>query len=304
MDTLRTPEASFDDLEGYPFAPHYAEVDSGDGDRLRIHYIDEGAGPVVLLMHGQPSWSYLYRKVMPILVEAGFRVIAPDLVGFGRSDKPAAQSDYTYARHVSWMTQWLEGLGLNGVTMFCQDWGGLIGLRLVAAMPERFAAVVAANTGLPTGDQEMPEAFHAWAKWCATTPELNVGFVVQAATTTELSEAVVAGYNAPYPDETFQAGARVFPSLVPARSDDPEAQAQREAWKALMSFDKPFLTAFSDTDPITGGGDKVFVKLVPGAAGMPHRTIENGGHFLQEDQPAAVAQAVVDVYAAVGERNA
>ena len=304
METLRTPEAFFDDLEGYPFAPHYAEVDSGDGDRLRIHYIDEGVGPVVLLMHGQPSWSYLYRKVIPILVEAGFRVIAPDLVGFGRSDKPAAQSDYTYARHVSWITQWLEGLALEDITMFCQDWGGLIGLRLVAAMPERFAAVVVANTGLPTGDQEMPEAFRAWAKWCATTPELKAGSVVQMATTTELSEAVVAGYNAPYPDETMQAGVRVFPSLVPATPDDPEARAQREAWKALMSFDKPFLTAFSDTDPITGGGDKVFVKLVPGAAGMAHRTIENGGHFLQEDQPAAVAQAVIDVHAAVGGRDA
>lgn len=301
---MRTPEPFFDDLEGYPFAPHYAEVDSGDGDRLRIHYIDEGAGPVVLLMHGQPSWSYLYRNVIPILVEAGFRVIAPDLVGFGRSDKPAAQSDYTYARHVSWMTQWLEGLALEEITMFCQDWGGLIGLRLVAAIPGRFAAVVVANTGLPTGDQEMPEAFHAWAKWCSTTPALNAGFVVQAATTTELSEAVVAGYNAPYPDEVMQAGARVFPSLVPARSDDPEAEAQREAWKALMSFHKPFLTAFSDTDPITGGGDKVFVKLVPGAASMPHRTIENGGHFLQEDQPEAVAQAVIDVHGIKGEQHA
>ncbi len=304
MDILRTPDASFDSLEGYPFTPHYAEVDSGEGDRLRIHYIDEGSGPIALLMHGQPSWSYLYRNVVPILVAAGFRVVAPDLVGFGRSDKPANQADYSYARHVSWMTQWLQELALSDITMFCQDWGGLIGLRLVADMPDRFLSVVAANTGLPTGDQQMPEAFHAWAKWCATTPELNAGFVVQGATTTDLSEGVIAGYNAPYPETSLQAGARVFPSLVPARPDDPEAQAQRDAWKGLMSFDKPFLTAFSDTDPITGGGDRILVKLVPGAEGMSHRTIENGGHFLQEDQPAAVAQAVVDVYAAVGERDA
>jgi haloalkane dehalogenase len=296
MDILRTPDSAFDSLEDYDFEPRYFEVNTAVGTPIRVHYVDEGEGPLVLLMHGQPSWVYLYRKVIRILVGAGYRVVAPDLVGFGRSDKPAAQEDYTYARHVSWITEWFMGVGLENVTLFCQDWGGLVGLRLVAAMPERFRAVVAANTGLPTGDQQMPKAFDAWKKWCATTPVLDVGLVLQGATVSDLTDEVVAGYNAPFPDDSFQSGARAFPSLVPADPADPEADAQRFAWTQLMAFDKPFLTAFSDSDPITGGGDRVFQKLVPGAEDMPHRTIESGGHFLQEDQPHAVAEAILAAF--------
>lgn len=297
MKTLRTPDDRFADLPGYPFAPHYLEVPDTEGGRLRIHYIDEGSPDAepVLLMHGEPSWSYLYRKMIPPIVGAGLRAVAPDLVGFGRSDKPAARGDYTYERHVAWMQSFLDEVGVAGINLVCQDWGGLIGLRLVAANPERFSRVVAANTGLPTGDRAMGEAFLAWRQFSLNADEFNVGQIVQGGCKTALPEEVVAAYDAPFPDDSFKEGARVFPSLVPVAPDDPSAEPNRQAWEVLQRFDRPFLTAFSDGDPITRGGDSVFHKLIPGAKGQPHTTIEGAGHFLQEDRGEELARVVVDL---------
>ena len=294
MKVVRTPEEGFQDLPGYPFVPNYVEVPDDEGGGLRIHYLDEGpreADPV-LMMHGEPSWSYLYRKMIPIVVTAGYRVIAPDLVGFGRSDKPADRNNYTYKRHVNWIQALIDRLELHNITLVCQDWGGLIGLRLVANAPERFGRVVAANTGLPTGDQKMPEAFLQWRKFSQETPEFPVGAIVNGGCVKPLPAEVIAAYDAPFPDETYKEGARIFPSLVPAAPDDPSAPDNRKAWEVLSSFDKPFLTAFSDGDPITRGGDHVFQKLIPGAKGQPHTIIKGGGHFLQEDCGEEFAKVV------------
>ena len=296
MKALRTPDQYFSNLTDYPFDPNYMEVSDADGGMLRMHYIDVGpreADPVVL-MHGEPSWSYLYRKMIPIIIEAGYRAIAPDLVGFGRSDKPADRTDYTYQRHVDWAQAWLGRLDLNRITLICQDWGGLIGLRLVASNPDRFARVVAANTGLPTGDRQATEAFLNWRKFSQETTEFDIGFILQGATQTELTDDIVAAYRAPFPDESYKEGARIFPSLVPISPDDPAAPANRKAWKVFSNFEKPFLTAFSDHDPVTAGGDKVLQKLIPGAQGQPHTTINGGGHFLQEDCGEEFARVVVD----------
>ncbi len=289
MEIRRTPDDRFAALPGYDFVPHYVEVDG-----LRLHFIDEGPrdGAIVLCLHGEPSWSYLYRTMVPGLVAAGLRVIAPDLIGFGRSDKPAAREDYTYQRHVDWMTGFLEALDLRGVTLFCQDWGGLIGLRLVAEHDARFARVVAANTFLPTGDQKPPDAFFAWQKFSQTVPEFPVGAIIAGACARPVSPEVRAAYDAPFPDETYKAGARIFPMLVPARPDDPASAANRAAWDALRRFERPFLTAFGDSDPITRGADKVLQKQIPGAAGQPHVTIEKAGHFLQEDAGPELAAIV------------
>lgn len=299
MKSLRTPDERFDHLPGYPFAPHYLNVPDGEDGRLRIHYVDEGpkeAEPV-LLMHGEPSWSYLYRKMIPISVQAGYRAVAPDLVGFGRSDKPADRNDYTYQRHVDWMQDWLERMDLKGITLFGQDWGGLIGLRLVTNHPDRFARVVVANTGLPTGDHPITDAFLKWRKFSIETPEFPVGFIVSGGCKTILPAEVIAAYDAPFPDESYKEGARIFPSLVPVTPDDPAAAHNRKAWEVLQKFEKPFLTAFSDADPITRGGEKVFQKLVPGAKGQPHVIIGGGGHFLQEDCGEELARGIVEFMA-------
>ena len=296
MKILRTPEERFDNLPGYPFSSHDIEIADGEGGKLRVHYVDEGpreAAPV-LLMHGEPSWSYLYRKMIPLIADAGHRVIAPDLVGFGRSDKPADRNDYTYQRHVDWIQQVIDKLTLNRITLVCQDWGGLIGLRLVAAAPHRFDRVVVANTGLPTGDQKITDAFLEWQRFSRETPEFAVGTIVGSGCHQALSQAIIAAYDAPFPDETYKEGARIFPSLVPTTPDDPAAPANREAWKVLQGFEKPFLTAFSDKDPITRGGDKVFQKLIPGAKNQLHATIQGGGHFLQEDCGSGFASVVID----------
>ncbi|RME48449.1 MAG: alpha/beta fold hydrolase [Caldilineae bacterium] len=296
MDILRTPDERFANLPDFPFAPHYVNVPDGEGGTLRIHYLDEGPAdaPPVLLLHGEPSWSFLYRKMIPVLTAAGFRAIAPDLVGFGRSDKPAHRADYTYQRHVDWMTAFLLALDLQDVTLFGQDWGGLIGLRLAAEHGERFARIVAANTGLPTGDQPMNEAFYRWQEFSQNVPTFPVGRVINGGCVTDLPPEVVAAYEAPFPDESFKEGARIFPALVPTSPDDPAAPANRAAWKRLMRWEKPFLTVFSDSDPITGGGDRIFQKRVPGAKGQPHTTIKGAGHFLQEDKGEEVAQVVVN----------
>lgn len=301
MEALRTPDERFADLPDFPFAPRYVEVDDTEGGRLRVAYLDEGSadGETVLLMHGEPSWSFLYRHVIPVLVDAGLRVVAPDLVGFGRSDKPVQRDDYSYARHVGWMRQaLLDELDLRDVTLVCQDWGGLIGLRLVAENPDRFARVVVANTGLPTGDQPMSEAFLAWQRFSQESPDFHIGRIVGNGTARGAAPEVVAAYDAPFPDDRHTAGARMFPALVPTSPDDPAAADNRAAWAVLSRWEKPFLTAFSDQDAITRGGERVFQKLVPGAQGMAHPTLAGGGHFLQEDVGPELARVVVDLIAA------
>tara|TARA_R110002073_G_scaffold2938_4_gene19319 strand:- start:95519 stop:96442 length:924 start_codon:yes stop_codon:yes gene_type:complete len=295
MKALRTPDECFAHLTDYPYAPHYLNVDDSEGAQLRLHFIDEGPrnARTLLLMHGEPSWSYLYRKMIGPLAAAGFRVIAPDLIGFGKSDKPVAREDYTYARHVMWMQSFVDQLDLQNTVLFCQDWGGLIGLRLVAANPDRFAAVLAGNTMLPTGDHHPGDAFLAWQTFSQETPIFPVGKVIQTGLATPISADVIAAYDAPFPSEDYKAGARQFPLLVPITPDDPEAPANRQAWQALQQFEKPFLTCFSDKDPVTRGGDKVMQKLIPGCAGQDHTLIENGGHFLQEDQGEKLAEVML-----------
>lgn len=333
MQFKRTPDERFDNLPDYPFTPNYLQVDDGEGSELRIHYLDEGAadGDVVLLLHGQPAWSYLYRHMIPSLVEAGFRVIAPDLVGFGRSDKPTKTEDYTYARHVAWMSDWLTQMDLNGVTVFMQDWGSLIGLRLVAAYPERFAAVVLSNGGLPIG--MIPEAFTEplkeayktlpvvkaeelgerfqdtsgipgflyWRKFCAESPDLEIGHLMNAVAGSPMPTGVAAAYSAPFPDQSYMSGARRFPSLVPLFVDEPEVEENKAAWEVLKTFEKPFMCAFADHDPVTAGGDKTFLETVPGCNNVEHRTISPAGHFLQQEQPQQCVQAILDVSACEGQ---
>ena len=299
MKTLRTPDSYFANLLDYDFAPNYLMVDDGEGGELRVHYLDEGpkeAEPI-LLLHGEPSWCYLYRKMIPILTAAGHRVIAPDLPGFGRSDKPAARTDYTYQRHVDWMQSFLDQLDLTNITLFCQDWGGLIGLRLVANSvadnPDKFSRVAAGNTMLPTGDHNPGESFRQWQQFSQDTPQFHVGGIIKSGTTTELSQAVIDAYNAPFPDESYKEGARQFPLLVPTTPDDPASEDNRAAWGKLSQWTKPFITLFSDSDPVTAGGDRIMQKLIPGTKGQNHTTINNAGHFLQEDQGEKVAELLV-----------
>lgn len=299
MKALRTPDERFEGLKDYPFEPNYLEVDDTEGGTLRVHYLDEGpsdANPV-LTMHGEPSWSYLYRHMIPVFAAAGHRVIAPDLVGFGRSDKPSQRSDYTYERHVGWMGAVVRQLDLRNITLVCQDWGGLIGLRLWAEMPERFARIVVANTALPTGDQPMGEAFKAWRTFSQEVPEFPAGRIVYGGTTSKLTDEEVAAYDAPYPDESYKEGARQFPVLVPDSPDNPSSQANREAWGVIRGLDTPVLTAFGADDKIMAGVDKVFQKLCPGAAGQPHTILPDAGHFLQEDVGPELARLTNDFIA-------
>lgn len=299
MEILRTPDQRFANLPGYDFTPHYAQA-----GQARVHFVDEGpaaADPVVML-HGEPSWCYLYRKMIPIIAAAGHRAIAIDLVGFGRSDKPARREDYTYQRHLDWTGAVLGSLKLRNITLLCQDWGGLIGLRLAAAQPEHFARIVAANTFLPTGDQPPSDAFKSWQKFSQETPQFPVGRIVKGGCVSELSEEVVAAYDAPFPDERYKAGARQFPILVPIRPDDPASADNRKAWEVLRRWDKPFLTVFSDSDPITRGADRFLQEAIPGARHQPHTTITGAGHFLQEDKGPELAAAVVDFIARTARR--
>ncbi|MCA1830024.1 MAG: haloalkane dehalogenase [Actinomycetota bacterium] len=289
MEILRTPDDRFAGLPGYPFEPHYVDVDG-----VRIHYVDEGTGSTILLLHGEPSWSYLYRKMIPVLVGTGHRCVAPDLVGFGRSDKPSRVEDYTFARHVAWIHGFIEAVGLKEITLFGQDWGSLIGLRLAAENGDRFARVAIGNGGLPTGDADMPEVWHMFKKHVLEVPELKIGSLVASGCVTTLAPETKAAYDAPFPAESLKAGARAFPRLVPTRPDDPAAGANRAAWAALSTWEKPFLTLFSDSDPITRGADVMMQKIVPGAAGQPHATIEGAGHFLQEDRGEVVAEKLAE----------
>ena len=347
MKILRTPDERFAGLADFRFRPSYTTVRTGDGSDLRIHHLDEGPrdGPLVLCMHGQPTWSYLYRKMIPLLVREGMRVIAPDLPGYGRSDKPAAREDYSYQRQVDWMGLWLEANDLSGITFFGQDWGGLIGLRLVADHPGRFERVVISNTGLPynpdlpeevvrrvedfranagtptllemqralsrmPGDQAAKFAY--WQKFCWETEDLPVGFMLSMMLEqrSNLSRALAfllhklgirspfpsplaKAYEAPFPDPGYKMGPRAMPSQVPTLSNDPSLEAQRRAWEFFAGFEKPFLCAFADNDPVTRGLDAQFRETVPGARGLPHVTIEGGGHFVQENCPDQVANAIV-----------
>jgi len=296
MRLLRTQEERFSDVPGFPYPPRYAEVPGADGGpALRVAYVADGPadGPVVLLLHGEPSWSFLYRSMLPVLARAGLRAIAPDLPGFGRSDKPAEVTDHSYARHVEWMRAFaFDALGLRDVTLVGQDWGGLIGLRLVAEHPDRFAAVVAANTGLPTGDVDMPAVWWAFRRAVEGAPALDIARFVQSGCRRSLSAAERAAYDAPFPGEAYKSGPRAMPLLVPTRPDDPASEANRAAWQALARWDKPFLCAFSDGDPITAAMAPVLRATVPGAAGRDHPVIAGAGHFLQEDAGEQLAAEI------------
>jgi len=298
MQILRTPDSRFDNLPGWSYAPHYADItDVATGQVLRMAYIDEGPrdGATVLLLHGEPSWSYLYRHMIPALVASGHRVLAPDLIGFGRSDKPADRNDYTYERHVAWLSQWFTDMDAHDVTLFCQDWGGLLGLRLVAAFPERFAGVVVANTGLPIGTLAS-EGFLQWLAFSQSTPDLPIGQIVNMGTARDLSATEVAAYDAPFPDASYKGGACQFPTLVPITPDHGSVAENKAAWEVLTKFNKPFVTAFSDSDPITKGGDTVMQNFIPGAKGQPHVTL-SGAHFLQEDCPDDIVAVIEGVVA-------
>ena len=330
MKVLRTPDERFTDLPGFPFSPHYTDVPDGESGTLRVHHVDEGpeGAPIVLCMHGQPTWSYLYRHMIPVLTGAGLRVLAPDLVGFGRSDKPAAREDYSYQRQVDWLTAWLVQNDLRGVTFLGQDWGGLIGLRMVAENPERFDRVVAANTGLPnpteisqeridavktfrrdaptptmqevmqalgSPDREHPErTFAYWQKWSWESEDLPIGMLIAGSVDgRQLTPGEIAAYDAPFPDASYKMGPRAMPSQVPMLPDDPSVPANRRAWEVFSKWEKPFLCAFSDNDPVTAGADRM-ASAIPGGKGQPHVTIKGGGHFLQEGRGEQLARVVAD----------
>lgn len=297
MSVLRTPDECFQNLPDFPCQPHYVEIEDSDLGALRIHYIDEGPAnaPVILCLHGEPTWSFLYRKMIPVFTAAGFRVVAPDLVGFGRSDKPARRTDYSYKKHVQWMRDWLDEADLSRITLLGQDWGGLIGLRLVAENPDLFDRFSISNTGLPTGDhgQGLGEAFQRWRQFSQDDPDFDIGFIVNLFGRGSLGEEEVAAYRAPFPSDEYKEGARQFPMLVPTEPDNPAAEDNRNAWKQLMQWEKSVLLCFSDSDPITAGGDRPFLKLVPGTRNQPHITLK-GHHFIQEEDGETWARAVVE----------
>jgi haloalkane dehalogenase len=300
MDLLHTDPDRFASLADFPYAPRDVTVSApaeGAPEPVRMSCVDEGPddAPVVVLLHGQPTWSFLYRRMIPSLVDAGLRVVAPDLVGFGRSEKPSAVSDHSYARHVAWTWALVEELGLDGMTWFGQDWGGLIGLRLLAAHPERFARFVAANTALPSGDQEMPAVWHRFRTAVNTAEHLDIARFVQSGTQRQLGDDELAAYDAPFPDESLKAGPRAMPELVPYHPDHPAADDNRRAWARLTELDVPIVTAFSDGDPIMAGVDHVMQRAFAGAQNQPHTTITGAGHFLQEDKPDDLAAFLTEL---------
>jgi haloalkane dehalogenase len=304
VEILRTPDERFAGLPDYPFAPHYVEVRGPGGAPLRMHAVDEGPrdAPVVLMLHGEPTWSFLYRKLVPVLSAAGLRAVAPDHVGFGRSDKLADRTAYSYASYVEWMLAFVAALDLRDVTLVCQDWGGPIGLSTLAAAPERFARVVVANTILPTVDPELTQGILEWRTdalldWILASqrmPRFSAGSIVAGVCVRPVAPQVVAAYDAPFPDERHLGAARHFPALIPITPGDPGAVRNRATWWVLERFERPFLTAFSDGDPATRGWETIFQRRIPGARGQPHTTIARAGHFLQEDAGPELAQVVVD----------
>lgn len=294
MDLLRTPDERFADLPEYPFTPRYASVDAGDGTPLRVHYVDEGQGEPVLLLHGEPTWSYLYRTMIPVLTDAGLRAVAPDLPGFGKSDKPARIDDFSYARLVGWMAEWMDAADLPPVTLVCQDWGSLVGLRLVAERPDRFARVVVANGHLPHGGSPAPLVFRLWQLFARWTPVFPHGWIVRVGCAQPVPAEVRAAYDAPFPDASYEAGPRALPRLVPLDEHDPAIPANRAAWDALGRFENPFLTAFAAGDPIFRGADRLLQRHVPGAAGQPHTRLKGASHFVQEDRGPDLARIVAE----------
>lgn len=286
---IRTPEERFKNLPGYNFESNYVQITYD----LRMHYVDEGEkdSPVILLLHGEPSWSYLYRKMIPKLVESGFRTIAPDLIGFGKSDKFTDQSAYSYRNHLDWLQVFIDKLNLKEITLFCQDWGGLLGLRLVAAQPDNFVRVIASNTTLPTGQFEMPKSFMQWREFSRTSENFDIGKVIDGGTASELSAEVIAAYNAPFPTEEYKAGARIFPSLVPYLPEDSEALNNVKAWEILSEWKKPFLTIFGSEDTIMKGAEKLFKSIIPGCKGQAHQML-HAGHFIQEEKGEELAEAI------------
>jgi haloalkane dehalogenase len=292
VDVLRTPDDRFAGLTGWPGEPRYAEVPDPDGGSLRMAWVEEGPadGEPVLLLHGEPTWGYLWRRVVPPLVAAGLRVVVPDLVGFGRSDKPARVADHSYARHVEWVRALaFDALGLSGVTVVGQDWGGLIGLRLVAEHPDRVARYVAANTGLPTGDTGMPQVWWRFREAITTAPRVDVARFVQSGCREPLDGEARRAYDAPFPEDAYTAGPRAMPLLVPTAPDDPASAANRAAWEVLARLDRPALVAFSDGDPITGPMAPVLLRTLPRAVEDP---VPGAGHFLQEDRGEQLGEAV------------
>ena len=294
MGVLRTPQSRFDNLPDFDFEPHYLEISDVDLGPLRMHYLDEGPddGDIIVCLHGNPTWSYLYRKMLPVLVAAGYRVLVPDMIGFGRSDKPSQISDYSYARHIRWIGAWLNAMQVKNATLVAQDWGGMIGLRLLLEQPSLFARYSLSNTGLPTGDYPMTDGFYKWQAWCAGPAEFDPGYIVNEFGRGTLTEGEIAAYRAPFPDASYVAHAKAFAAIVPSKPDNPESQHNRDAWQALVKCEKPVLLCFSDSDPVTAGGAKVFIKLVPGAKDQPHQTLK-GGHFVQEVSGHQWAAAIV-----------
>ena len=289
MKILRTPEERFANLPDYSFTPRYAQL-----GELRMHYVDEGPrdGAPVLMLHGEPSWSYLYRKMIPAFAQGGYRALAPDLIGFGKSDKPAAVADYSYQANVDWLVAWIEQLDLKNITLICQDWGSLLGLRIAAEDGARFSRIVVANGYLPTADRPAPAAFKIWRAFATYSPWFPIGRIVASGCVTKLTPALIAAYDAPYPDASYKAGARAFPRLVPTDADNPAVPANRAAWAQLGKWEKPFLTVFGKNDPILGSADRPLQKHVPGANGQPHERIW-GGHFVQEDRGPELAKIIL-----------
>lgn len=289
---IRTPENRFDNLEDYNFSSNYIDVD----ENLRLHYLDEGDKnkPIVLLLHGEPTWSYLYRKMIPILSK-DFRVIAPDLIGFGKSDKFLNKEDYTYQNHINWISTFIEKLDLYNIALFCQDWGGFIGLRIITEMENRFSMVIASNTTLPTGNMPLTESFEKWRAYSQHSQDFNIGKVIDMGTVQPISKAVLDAYDAPFPSEEYKAGARIFPTLVPIDHGNPESIKNIEAWEKLKLWNKPFLTIFGNEDDIMTGAEKTLQKLIPGAKGQNH-AILNAGHFIQEEKGEELAQFIIQFY--------
>src|SRR6266516_3273752 len=293
MPIIRTPDERFANLPGFPYQPRYIEVNG-----LRVHYVDEGQGELILCLHGEPSWSYLYRKMIPLLAHDQ-RVIAMDFVGFGRSDKLTERNEYSFQMHLDTLVGFIEALDFRQVTLVVQDWGGLIGLPVAVGMPERFARLVIMNTGLPTGDEPMTEAFTRWRTFATRMPDMDIGRIIVSGTVhgDQVPLDVVAAYNSPFPDVAYKAGAMVFPLLVPISPSDPAAPAMRQTRERLAQWHKPALVMFSDGDPITRGGDRFFRALIPSAKEQPEIPIQEAGHFLQEEKGEEIAQHILDFLA-------